>query len=183
MVARSVVVASWVASVLVASVAHAEPTLPSPATYVPLSSVDQTLLDDGEISDGEQLGGAAAALVVGFGAGQAIQRRWHTTGWIFTLGDSASMALVLYGFGDAVTSCVSSGSLFTAGCGHHGNNVMIAGMAALGGLRLWQTLDALFAPVAHNRHVRALRAQHGLAPYVSSARGTRGGVAGLALRF
>src|SRR5436190_11246957 len=77
-----------------------------PAYAIPLTRDEYALLARGEISDGAQLGGGLAALFFGFGTGQAIQGRWGDTGYIFTLGEGATTALMIAGMVRMFEDCV-----------------------------------------------------------------------------
>ena len=71
-----------------------------------------------------------------------------------------------------------------------GQNYAIAGIVGLVGFRIWEVVDAWAAPPLHNRKVRALKRQLGLAPPVygvylapPQSSSASGGVAGLSLSF
>jgi hypothetical protein len=164
------------------SLAHAQPSLtPSVA---PLSEDEAQLLTRGEISDGAYYGGAIVATFGGFGIGQAMQGRWHDTGWIFTVGDLASTSAFVIGLSEAFRDCG-----FEDHC--RGDNWwVIGGLLSFSAFRVWGALDAWIAPPLHNRKVRALRERLGqpatpaytMMPYVApTARGDA--VAGVMLRF
>jgi hypothetical protein len=158
--------------------------VPPPHQYVPvqLSVEDQKLLARGEIGDGEHIAGGMVSLLFGFGLGQAIQGRWSETGWMFTLGQTASIGAILVG----ASSCVSSSSR----CEGSGTMLVVGGVIGIVVFRAWEIADAFAGPSKHNQRVRELRLRLGmpipaygkLVPYVVP--GDRGGgVAGLTLRF
>jgi hypothetical protein len=183
-------------------VAAAQPSATEPAPYAPppyvyqpapqpaLTPDEAKLLQIGEISDNTQLTGGLVAVFVGFGVGQAVERRWGETGWIFTLGETVSTAVLVWGVTQAFTQCFTPADL----CRPSGNGetAMLAGAIALTGLRIWEIADAFTGPRRHNERVRALRVRLGmpppalimgrLAPYVAPVAGG-GEVAGLSLRF
>src|SRR5512146_1511966 len=77
---------------------------PMPYAYQPpvqLTPEERELLDQGEISDGQHIGGGAMALFVGLGVGQAVQGRWHDTGWIFTLGEPVAVTIMMIGVAES----------------------------------------------------------------------------------
>ncbi len=144
-----------------------------------ITAEQQELLDAGEISIGKYLTGGTLSTFLGFGVGQAIQGRYKSRGWMFTVGDSVATTVALYG---AARCCGPAG--------HTEEYLVVSGLVALVGLRIWQTLDAWLVPPAHNRKVRALRTQLGLAPpsyglYLAPPQNLdgAGGVAGLAIQF
>ncbi len=164
---------------------------PPPPGYAPVAlqlTPDQVeLLQKGEISEGQHIGGGAVALFFGFGIGQAVQGRYSETGWIFTLGEGASIAALFVGIG-RVADCIGDERCST-------NND--AGILITGGLigylvfRTWGTIDAFTGPAKHNRKVRELRMRLGMpmpmytqrvVPYVNRTRDS-GATAGLVFHF
>jgi len=182
--------------ILGAQVAAAQPSMtqpgappvccvPAPYAYQPaLSPEDQELLAQGEISDGQHVGGGLVALMFGFGVGQAVQGRWHDTGWIFTVGESASLVAMFYGFIDGISKCAD-------GCSNRDDRgdvaLVLGGAIAYTALHVWEVVDAFVMPPKHNQRVREIKARLGmptyaLKPYVAPT-ATSGGVAGVTLTF
>ena len=170
---------------------------PAPQGYGPpqgygappqLTYEESALLQQGEIGDGAHILGGVAAWTLGFGTGQAIQGRWGTDGWKFTLGEGAAFAALLVGVATLFDGCGSS----DASCGDEGGALLFfGGLTGLAVFRVWGVIDAFAAPPGHNRRVRAIRARMGYpAPqgewglYLNGVRGQGdGGVAGLSLTF
>jgi hypothetical protein len=156
---------------------------------VQLTPDEQSLLDRGFISEGQHIGGGVAALFLGFGTGQAVQGRWAEKGWIFTVGEAASIVLMFYSVGKAI-SC-DDGFDGYSNCGDNYFGLFMGSLLALSVFRVWETVDAFTAPPAHNRRVRQLRARLGmpvpmytkLTPFLAPTRDRDGGVAGVSLRF
>ncbi len=160
---------------------------PRPPQYV-LSPEDNELLQRGDISDGEQVGGGLVAAFVGFGVGQAVQGRWTDTGWMYTLGESASLAALLWGALDVASCPVYT----TCNNSSFGGGLLIGGVLAFAGFRVAGVIDAFVGPPRHNARLRELRqrlgipqpVEYGLAPYIApSTSGAGGAVGGLSLRF
>jgi hypothetical protein len=153
---------------------------------------ERWLLRRGFISDGEHIAGGAVALVFGLGLGQAIQGRWSEMGWVFTLGESAAVLVMMYGV-ISIFGCEFSdlGSEQDRDCADPGSAIAVAGLIGYGVFRVWGAIDAFAAPPAHNRRVRDLRSRlglpvpmySGLTPYVAPLRHGDGGTAGVTLRF
>lgn len=150
-----------------------------PVVQLQLTAEQQTLLAAGEISMGKWFTGGVLSSFVGFGVGQAVQGRYRSRGWMFTVGDSVALTVTLY----AAARCCRP-------AGNKEEYAVLGGLAALIGLRIWQTVDAWVVPPAHNAKVRALRTQLQLAPpsygfYLAPPQNpdASGGVAGLSLRF
>lgn len=158
--------------------------VPAPYAYQPALSVeDQELLAQGEITDGQHVGGGLVALMFGFGVGQAVQGRWHETGWIFTLGETGSLVAMIYGFADGIDHC--SGDV----CGRATQGdvaLVVGGLVAFSALHVWEVVDAFVMPPKHNRRVRELKARLGMPSYVLRpyvAPSATSGVAGLSVSF
>ena len=161
--------------------------VPPPYAYQPPTPEEQELLASGYIGDGTMIGGGVLALWLGFGVGQGVEGRWHDTGWIFTLGESAALVGVIAGAIGTVNNCDFNGQCSN----NNGSVTLLVGSAlALGGLRIWEVVDAFIGPGEHNEQVRALRRRYGyrdyarVAPYVSRPQASDGGgTAGLSFRF
>ena len=159
---------------------------------VQLTVDEQWLLERGYISDGEHIGGGLAALMLGFGIGQAIQGRWGDKGWIFTVGEGASIIAMFYGIAESF-DCGRYDEYggYDSSCENRGMGIFAVGIIGFTVLRVWETVDAFAAPSAHNRKVRQLRARlgmpvpmySGLTPFVAPVRSGDGGTAGFTLRF
>jgi hypothetical protein len=130
-------------------------------------------------------------LFFGFGIGQAVQGRWSDTGWIFTLGEVASITAMIVGAVKSIDSCnsdITSGS----GCSNSsGTGLLVGGLIGIVVFRVWEVVDAFGGPPKHNRRVRELKMRLGIpqpmygkriTPYLNKSR-DGGGVAGLALSF
>jgi hypothetical protein len=168
--------------------------LPPPYQYrPPMSEEDAELLRAGYIQPERTLIGGVVAIFVGWGIGQAVEGRWHDTGWIFSLGETASVAAIIggaigilncEGIANATQTC-SSGDA-TSGA------FLIGGALALTGFRIWEVIDAFVGPSGHNERVHELRQHYGyrdyartITPYLSRPQASSGDgmTAGLALRF
>lgn len=144
---------------------------------IQLTADEAALLDKGEISSMAHLGGGVASIFFGFGLGQAIQGRWSERGWLFTVGESASVVAMVVGI---TQSIANDGDPW----------LFIGGYIALLGFRIWGAVDAFVEPPKHNQRVRLLRMKLGLAPapyfgvlpYVHKGR-DGGATAGLVFRF
>ena len=168
---------------------------PPPHQYQPgyaypaqLTPEEHELLLDGEITPGQHIGGGVAALFLGFGSGQAIQGRWGDTGWIFTLGETASFAAIIGGVVRTVDDCDNN----EIGCDDNsdGPALIVVGLVGFTVFRVWEIIDAFSGPGDHNRRVRELKWRMGIpvqvgkswSPYLNKNR-DGGASAGLQLRF
>ena len=159
---------------------------PRPQVQVQLSAEEAEILARGPIDDGAHIGGGLISLLFGFGVGQAVQGRYGDTGWIFTVGELGSGALMIYGmtrvFGDCFESdarCESSG----------GVTAILVGALALTGFRVWEVVDAFAGPASHNRRYKDIQLRvNGYAPprwgiYSARSMDRQATVTGLELRF
>lgn len=166
-----------------------QPYAPAPSGYQPVVQVQLTadeaeILRRGPISDGAHIGGGVASLFVGFGVGQALQGRWGDTGWIFTVGELASMGLMIYGFAQVFEEC------YGEPCnGSDGVAALLVGALAAGGFRIWEVVDAFAGPASYNRRYKDLQLRvQGYAPprwgiYSARSMDRQATVTGLELRF
>jgi hypothetical protein len=154
---------------------------PGMTPTVPLTPDEQELLAHGEYSTGRITGGGITAIIAGYGIGQAVEGRWLSDGWKFTLFDVAGTALYVGGLASAFQANCDSG------CNNGALAMFLGGFAILSASRIWQSFDAFVEPKRHNHRLRELRQRLGmppptLGPYVApSANG--GATTGLVLRF
>lgn len=138
-----------------------------------LTPEEAKLLARGEISSGTHVAGGLAAFFLGLGVGHGIQGRWDETGWIFTVGELASIAAIIVGIGEGEDSAL-----------------VVGGAVGLVVFRVWEVVDAFAGPARHNRRLRELRmrlgyppAPYAITPFVAPPRDGAGGVAGVSVRF
>ena len=171
--------------------AYPPPGLVPPTRYVELTAEQQKLLAEGEIPENKYIGGAIVGLFVGFGVGQAVQGRYGDTGWIFTVGEVASGAVLVTGmvraFGD-FDRCFDNS---TCPRDHTAGVLLLGGVIGLAAFRIWELVDVFNGPTKHNARVRALRLRLGIPPMYSrvqpyiapSMSGDHATTAGLTFRF
>jgi hypothetical protein len=160
-----------------------------PAMQVQLTLDEQYLLERGYISDNQRIGGGLASLLFGLGIGQAIQGRWTETGWIFTLGETATAGMFVWGFFDLFLNC------WEGPCSDRRQTrdgwLIVGGLIGNTVFRIWDVVDAFQGPTTHNRRLRELQMRLGMpvpmytrvTPYVLPSRDGDGATAGLSLRF
>jgi hypothetical protein len=163
---------------------------PPPYAYQP-SPDDQELLAEGYIEPMRTAVGGVAAIFIGFGVGQGVEGRWHDTGWIFTLGETASLAAIIGG-AVGIANCTDLDGNTTCGGGDSVSvGWLVGGLIAYTGLHIWEIADAFIGPGVHNERVHELRRRYGyrdyavrIVPYVTRPQSSEGGMtAGLSLRF
>lgn len=164
---------------------------------VQLTVDEQWLLSRGYISDNEHIVGGIASLFVGFGVGQAVQGRWGQKGYIFTVGELASMGAMIYGMVSYVSACSDSfddpygETTCNESKQRRGAVLVFGGMIGVLGFRIWEIVDAFAGPSEHNRQLHELRARLGMRdsyvqrvrPYVVPTGDGGGALAGVALKF
>jgi hypothetical protein len=163
---------------------------PPPYAYQP-SPEDQELLAEGYIDPMRTAIGGVAAIFIGFGVGQGVEGRWHDTGWIFTLGETASLAAIIGG-AVGIGNCTDlNGDTTCAGGDNASVGWLVGGLIAYTGLHIWEIADAFIGPGVHNERVHEVRRRYGyrdyathIVPYVTRPQSSEGGMtAGLSLRF
>ncbi|MEO8552876.1 MAG: hypothetical protein ABI678_23015, partial [Kofleriaceae bacterium] len=106
------------------------------------------------------VGGVASALTLGFGSGQAVQGRWRDTGWIFTVGEAASIGVLAFAWPSSTrpAGCYSY-------CQTGSESVAIGAIVALLAIHTWEIGDAIIAPGLRNQRFRRLTNRYGMQPY------------------
>lgn len=110
-----------------------------------------------DINHGRYIGGGIASIFAPFGIGQAIQGRYKETGWIFTVADSASLAVLTTGAIVTAahvannTTCTGNICKTTAPLPAAGISLYVIGAAALAGFRVWEIVDAWVTPPSEGR--------------------------------
>ena len=167
--------------------------VPPPYAYQPqISEEDAELLRDGYITPERTVIGGLVAIWLGWGMGQAVEGRWHDTGWIFTVGETASLAAIIGG-AIGIINCESGPDISPCSSGDaRSTGFLIGGVIALTGFRIWEVVDAFIGPSGHNERVHELRHRYGyrdyarnITPYLSRPQSSSGDgmTAGLTLRF
>ena len=155
---------------------------PPPPVYQ-LTPEDREILDEPYTPPMTTAISGAAAVVIGFGLGQAIEGRYSDTGWIFTLGEGGSLAAMIAG-AVGFNRCVLG-----AACNQNSGAValLVGGALAYTGFHIWDVLDAFIAPSRQNARIREVRRKYGMPPVVPYAGVPQGGqsgmTAGLAFQF
>ena len=175
------------------------PPLPAARTssyaqrYSLLTPEERQLVAHGEIDQGQILAGGLVGTFFGFGLGHAVQGRFSDRGWIFLLGEGASMASVM-------TFAFTCADGIESNCDNN-TGFLVAGLVGIVVFRVWELVDVWGGPAAYNRRVREARVKlygapvyqpprYGLfvAPTFKGGRargggGISGGVAGVSLQF
>ena len=169
--------------------------VPPPYQYQPvqITTDEQDLLNQGEITDNRHVGGILVSLFFGLGIGQAVQGRYGDTGWIFTVGETASTVALFVGVFKTLDHCFDTIDDHTCNNDSTGSVLLIGGFVGLAAFRIWEIVDAITGPPKHNARLRELRMRlgmppasfaHRLRPYVAPSLSRDGGAtAGLTLRF
>lgn len=172
-----------------------QPYAPQPYAYQPqpqvqLTAEESEILNRGPINDGAHIGGGLIALFFGLGVGQAVQGRWSDTGWIFTVGEIGSGALMIWGITQVFDDCWDYNTETACdGGSNSGGTAIIVGALALTGFRIWEVVDAFAGPASHNRRYKDIQMRaNGYAPprwgiYSARSMDRQATVTGLELKF
>jgi hypothetical protein len=165
--------------------------VPPPYAYQPPTPEEAEMMRAGYIEPMRAGVGGVVAIFVGFGLGQAVEGRWHDTGWIFSLTETASIVAIVGG-ALGVANCnlgPNGGSCPTGDRASVG--FLVGGVLAFTGFHIWEIVDAFAGPAGYNEQVHELRRRYGyrdyarnITPYLARPQSSDGGMtAGLALRF
>ncbi len=140
--------------ILASPLALAKPSQPAktseePAPEYRLDSDERWILDRGEISEGAYVAGGILGTFPGLGIGHAVQGRYLQKGWIFTVGEIGSYGLAVAG----AVNCLAD-SLSSRDCN---GGLIVLGVAAYVGFRVWEIIDVWAGPPEHNRRYRSLK--------------------------
>lgn len=125
-------------------------------SYSSLNQSDREILDRGELSTSRYVvGGILATYPLGLGIGHAVQGRYTEKGWIFTVGELASLTVLMAGFGDCAMSSAGADS---SDCSKQGGLIFVGAMSYLG-FRVWEAVDAWVVPLEQNRRYRELKSR------------------------
>jgi len=219
LVALGILITTASATVAQAQPGQVEPSIDpeAPPVYVPptygyqprpamelrtvtLTEEERDLLEEGTIGTGRAIVGGVVGTIYGFGIGHTVQGRWLDKGWIFTVGETASMIALLMGVVQAFEGCDGyyAGDQYVDSCADDGDNhagaYLVGGLVGFVGFRIWEIVDAWVGPKQHNARVRAVRMKvdprynpdgdGGYGLYIKPARdGGGGGIAGLSFKF
>jgi hypothetical protein len=117
----------------------------------PLTEEDYRILQDGEISGARHALGGVLSVYPGLGVGQAVQGRYSSVGWKFTVAEIGFASLMISG----ISNCDSL--FFGSGCTT--NSAFGIGLAGLMVTRIWEIVDAISGPSRHNNRYRYLKSR------------------------
>lgn len=181
---------------------HQPPSYPGPRVgapgqaapvYARLTPEQQELLARGEITGTEYILGGVIGSYLGFGIGHAIQGRYGRDGVKFTIGQSATITLIIIG----ALSCIDhhydadyyDSPEYADTAARNRNRcheyALWAGITGYFAFRIWEAVDVWSAPPEHNRRVRWLRHQlaTGRIGFAVRPNEEKGATASLTLRF
>jgi hypothetical protein len=129
------------------------------------------------------LGGAVGTWPVGLGTGHMVQGRWRDTGWKFTVAQLGALGMVLAS-GDCAGKLLRNDD---NECTGPNEVLMLSGLFAFVGLRLWEIYDVWAVPPRENARYRKLeeriRATEVPAASLTLAPLVRVGASGVTLRL
>jgi hypothetical protein len=109
-----------------------------------LTDNDRRILENGEIRSFRRVAGNILAVYPGFGIGHAVHGRYLHRGWIFTLGEVGSAAVIA----TSLSGCESA----TDGC-----FAALIGFSGFIGFKVWEFVDSIVGPIRDNRQYRNLQ--------------------------
>lgn len=129
---------------------------PAPSiSYAALSDKDKDILARGEITRTRYVvGGILGTYPLGLGIGHAVQGRYTEKGWIFTVGELASIAALAAGLGNCTWSSYDNDNCENSG------GLIFLGLFGYVGFRIWEIIDVWAAPPEHNRRYHQLKSMY-----------------------
>ena len=125
-----------------------------------LSEEEARILAIGEISTERYIiGGVVGTYPLGLGIGHAIQGRYSDSGYIFTIGELGSLAVLVAGVADCDDDWWDSDE-DNDDCD---GGLVLLGAAGFVGFRIWEIIDLWATPPGHNRRVREIKIRQGIA--------------------
>ncbi|MBI2376049.1 MAG: hypothetical protein HYV07_18795 [Deltaproteobacteria bacterium] len=89
------------------------------------------------ISEARYVSAGVVSIVFSLGIGHMVAGEWTSTGWIFTLGETASAAVFGVGLGRGMTTGSEDAATLS---------LIAVGLTALVGLKVWETYDIWTRP-------------------------------------
>ena len=132
----------------------APPVTKAPVRYnYQLSTRQEQIYYQGPISSGQAIGGGLVGTFVGFGIGHAILGKYTESGWKFTAGEAAGVAI-----GAAGINQFDKCELFKddSKCGN-GLSTFLLGLLIYSGFHIWEMVEVWTIPGAHNNEYYSIR--------------------------
>lgn len=105
---------------------------------ITLSEDEKSILEMGEISDTKYIvGGILGTYPLGFGIGHAIQGTWSYRGWIFTVSELTSLAVLISGLSSCDWDFDEDEDLCSGGA----STAVTVGLFSFIGFRIWEIVD------------------------------------------
>lgn len=118
-----------------------------------LSTEEISIYQQGKITDGQHIAGGLVGTFIGFGTGHIVYQKYGSNGWIFTVGELGSIAVMMAGAVKATGGCFSGDSEECS----EGFGVYTLGALAYLGFRVWEIIDVWTIPGRHNRKFQAIK--------------------------
>ncbi|MGZ3697438.1 MAG: hypothetical protein ACXWP5_04990 [Bdellovibrionota bacterium] len=132
------------------------PTATRAYDYSILTAEEMDILRKGPVSTTQEVFGAWLGTSLGFGIGHAIQGEYKEAGWIFTVGDTIGLGLIISSiFVPSTLSCDPTGTVCSLGGA--GPILLYAGIGLYGAFHLWEIIDVFVRPRIQNVRVDMLR--------------------------
>lgn len=126
---------------------------------IPLTEQDKEILKIGYISSSDEVLGGLLGIYPGFGIGHIVQGRWKQKGWIFTVGEIASLVALTMGIAGCIEDEFEDDSFEdnNDSCSSENNFLLAAGTIGFVGFKIWEIVDVWTAPSSHNYRYQELK--------------------------
>jgi hypothetical protein len=111
----------------------------------------------GAMSTGQRVGGGLLGTFAGFGTGHIVYGMYGSKGWIFTVGEAASLGMAVGGAVLGISGC-STAVFEQSGSGNCGGGLALYFVGSLTyiGFRIWEIIDVWTIPGSYNARYRAI---------------------------
>lgn len=127
--------------------------------YENLNTDEKEILARGEISQASYIVGGILGIWPGLGIGHAVQSRYSDKGWIFTVGELGSIAIMAIGISNSIngTTCTVGSASSTCTLSSAGYTELVIGYLGFLGFKIWEIVDVWVGPPELNRKYHDLK--------------------------
>lgn len=145
-------------SILLTQLAFAVENINHLGSQIPLTTDEMKTFEIGLLGNTRYITGGILGTLPGFGLGHTIQGRWKDRGWIFTVGELASLSVFYYSglscLGEGVSNSISRGTNDGSSGSCYLANVAFAGFI---GFKIWEIVDLWYGGYQHQQRYDLLK--------------------------
>lgn len=122
---------------------------------IKLTDQEDLIQKEGPISRDRYVLGGVTGTVVGFGSGHAIVGKWKEMGWLYTLGETTFLAMMMVGYKKSIIDTFSTG--FNGNFDGPNYGLMITGYLGFILVKGGEIYDIWNRPYEHNKTYKKVR--------------------------